>query len=230
MSETATQEKKDQAAPAAPAAAPARGSGTGRGDNRGGGGQRDNRNRGRRQRRERTPRQRSEFENKILGIRRVTRVVAGGRRFSFSVTLVLGNGKGKVGVGLGKASDTALAIEKATQDAKKNLITVPLTADGSIPHEVQAKYDASEILLIPAPGKGLKAGSAVRTVLEFAGVKHVSGKILTRSKNALNNSMATLAALKMLKVVPHKMGGKKGAETATKAATPAPAKEKKSQN
>jgi len=214
MSETATQEKKDTAGAAPTKAAPRQGGN--RPDNRGG---RDNRNRGRRQRRERTPRQRSEFENKILGIRRVTRVVAGGRRFSFSVTLVLGNGKGKVGVGLGKAADTALAIEKATQDAKKNLITVPITADGSIPHEVRAKYDASEILLIPAPGKGLKAGSAVRTVLEFAGVKHVSGKILSRSKNALNNSMATIEALKMLVPVPHKMAKKekKSARPAGKA-------------
>ncbi len=158
----------------------------------------------RRTRRTRRPRVRSEFENKILGIRRVTRVVAGGRRFSFSVTLVIGNKKGKVGVGLGKASDTALAIEKATRDAKKNLITVPLTDDFSIPHESRAKYDASEILLIPTPGKGFKAGGAVRTVLEFAGVKHVSGKILSRSKNHLNNAMATVKALEKMKKISNK--------------------------
>ncbi len=157
------------------------------------------RNTGRRARRVRRQRVRSEFENKILGIRRVTRVMAGGRRFSFSVTLVIGNGKGKVGVGLGKASDTALAIEKATRDAKKNLINVNLTEDLSIPHESQAKYDASQILLIPTPGKGFKAGGAVRTVLEFAGVKHVSAKILSRSKNHLNNAQATILALKKLK-------------------------------
>ncbi len=151
------------------------------------GGNNNRRNKGgRRTRRVRRPRVRSEFENKILGIRRVTRVVAGGRRFSFSVTMVLGNGKGKVGVGLGKSSDTALAIEKATRDAKKNLIVVPLTEDLSIPHKVQAKYNATQVLLIPTPGKGFKAGSAVRSVLELAGVKHVSAKILSRSKNALN--------------------------------------------
>jgi len=166
----------------------------GGGDNR-----RNNQRGGRRTRRVRRPRVRSEFENKILGIRRVTRVMAGGRRFSFSVTMVIGNGKGKVGVGLGKASDTALAIEKATRDAKKNLIIVPLTDDLSIPHESQAKYGASEILLIPTPGKGFKAGSAVRTVLEFAGVKHVSAKILSRSKNQLNNARATILALQKLK-------------------------------
>ncbi len=163
---------------------------------------------GRRTRRPRKPRVRSEFENKILGIRRVTRVVAGGRRFSFSVTIVLGNGKGKVGVGLGKASDTAIAIEKATRDAKKNLITVDLTENSSIPHEVQSKYDASEVLLIPTPGKGFKAGSAVRTVLELAGVKDVSAKILSRSKNPLNNAQATIKALKGLNsVLIKKKGG-----------------------
>lgn len=153
----------------------------------------------RRSRRVRRPRVRSEFDNKILGIRRVTRVVAGGRRFSFSVTMVIGNGTGQVGVGIGKASDTALAIEKATRDAKKHMITVPLTDDLSIPHEVRAKYDAAQVLLIPTPGKGFKAGSAVRTVLELAGVKHVTAKILSRSKNHLNNARATVVALKKLK-------------------------------
>jgi small subunit ribosomal protein S5 len=160
---------------------------------------------GRRTRRVRRPRERSEFDNKILGIRRVTRVVAGGRRFSFSVTMVIGNGRGQVGVGLGKASDTALAIEKATRDAKKNLITVPLTEELSIPHEVQAKADAAVILLIPTPGKGFKAGSAVRTVLELAGVKHISAKVLSRTKNPLNNARATIAALKMLRPIEGKM-------------------------
>ena len=172
---------------------------------RGGRPQRGRGDKSRRTRRVRRPRVRSEYDNKILGIRRVTRVVAGGRRFSFSVTLVIGNGKGQVGVGLGKASDTALAIEKATRDAKKNIINVPLTAEDSIPHESQAKYDASEILLIPTPGKGFKAGSAVRTVLELAGVKHVSAKILSRSKNPLNNAQATIKALKQLTPVEYKM-------------------------
>jgi small subunit ribosomal protein S5 len=162
----------------------------------------------RRQRREGAPRQRSEFDNKLLAIRRVTRVMAGGRRFSFSVTLAIGNGRGQVGVGLGKASDTALAIEKATRDAKKHLVTVPLTPERSIPHETQAKYAASEVLLIPAPGKGLKAGSSVRTMLELAGVRHCSGKILSRSKNHLNNARATARALSKLRT-PRKKAVKK---------------------
>jgi len=155
----------------------------------------------RRNRRERAPRQRSEFDNKVIDIRRVTRVVAGGRRFSFSVTIVIGNGKGKVGVGLGKASDTALAIEKATRDAQRHLVVVPITDEQSIPHEITAKYASAQILLMPAPGKGLKAGSAVRTVLEFAGVRNVSAKILSRSKNPLNNARATTLALSQLKQV-----------------------------
>lgn len=153
----------------------------------------------RRPRREREPRARSEFDNKLIDIRRVTRVVAGGRRFSFSVTIVIGNGRGKVGVGLGKASDTALAIEKATKNAQRHLIVVPMTEGLSIPHEVSAKYAAAQVLLIPAPGKGLKAGSAMRTVLELAGIRNVSGKVLSRSKNPLNNARATTLALSKLK-------------------------------
>lgn len=126
-------------------------------------------------------------------------MVAGGRRFSFSVTLVLGNGTGKVGVGLGKAGDTALAIEKATRDAERHMITVPITDGASIPHDVQVKYASAQVMLIPAPGKGLKAGSAVRTVLELAGVRNVTTKILSRSKNPLNNARATVLALSKLR-------------------------------
>lgn len=216
MSETATTTPKQGATPANPAASGGAGNGPARNNRNARGGRDDRARNSRRPRRARPARPRSEFENKILGIRRVTRVVAGGRRFSFSVTIVIGNGKGKVGVGLGKASDTALAIEKATQNAKRNLITVPLTEDLSIPHDVKAKYDSAEILLIPTPGRGFKAGSAVRTVLEFAGVKHVSAKILSRSKNHLNNARATTLALSSLRPLPFKMKKtqKKGVEKA----------------
>ena len=126
-------------------------------------------------------------------------MVAGGRRFSFSVAIVAGNGKGKVGVGLGKASDTALAIEKALRDAKRNMIDVTATEEMSIPHETGHKYAASQVVLMPAPGAGLRAGSSVRTVLELAGVKNVSAKILSRSKNRYNNAQATIESLKKLK-------------------------------
>ncbi len=147
----------------------------------------------------RTERPRSEFDQKIISIRRVTRVVAGGRRFSFSVAIIIGNRKGSVGVGVGKASDTALAIEKAVRDAKKHLIVVPLSKEMRIPHEIRAKYCASVVELMPSPGRGLVAGSTLRNVLEFAGIKDVSAKILSRSKNRLNNARATIKALESLK-------------------------------
>lgn len=147
----------------------------------------------------RDERVRSEFDQKIISIRRVTRVVAGGRRFSFSVAMVIGNKKGKVGVGLGKAGDTQLAIEKANRAARKALIEVPMNKHQHIPHDVQTKLSASEVMIMPAPGKGLVAGSSVRTVLELAGVKDVTAKILSRSKNRLNNARAAIAALKKLK-------------------------------
>lgn len=150
-------------------------------------------------RNERPQRERSEFEQRIVEIRRVTRVMAGGRRFSFSVSMVIGDQKGRVGVGLGKAGDTALAIEKAVRDARKNLITIKRTEENSIPHEVEAKYASSHVALYPAPGRGLVAGSAVRTVLELGGVDDVAAKILTRSKNKLTISRATVEALEKLK-------------------------------
>ncbi len=162
---------------------------------------RDKRRNPRRARRggRREERVRSEFDQKIISIRRVTRVMAGGRRFSFSVAMVIGNKKGKVGVGIGKAGDTQLAIEKAARSAKKNHITVPLNKHQHIPHDVSAKYAASEVMIMPAPGRGLVAGSSVRTVLELAGVKDVTAKIFSRSKNKLNNAQAAIDALKKLK-------------------------------
>ena len=148
--------------------------------------------------RERAPRERSEFEQATLDVRRVARVMGGGRRFSFSVTVVIGDRKGRVGVGLGKAADTALAIDKAVRAAKKNLITVPLTADNSIAHNVTARYGSSDIEIRPSPGRGLVAGSAMRIVLEYAGVTNVVTKILSRTKNKLTIARATVVALESL--------------------------------
>ena len=142
---------------------------------------------------------RSEFEQKIIMIRRVARVMAGGRRFNFSVTVVIGNKKGKVGVGLGKAGDTSLAIDKAVRDAKKHIVEVALTKDSSIPHDVHAKFAASVIAITPAPRRGLVAGGSVRTVLELAGITNVTAKIHSRSKNHLNNARAAAEALRTLK-------------------------------
>jgi small subunit ribosomal protein S5 len=149
----------------------------------------------RRRRAKRPMKARSEYDQKIVSIRRVTRVVAGGRRFSFSVSMVIGNRKGSVGVGVGKASDTALAIEKAIRDAKNHLIIPNLTKNNSIPFEVSAKYCASKVLIMPTPGRGLKAGGAVRTVLDLLGADDISAKILSRSKNHLNNARAAIKAL-----------------------------------
>lgn len=167
----------------------------GRGGNRGGreGG------RGGRRPSSRPPRQKSEYDQKMLNIRRVARVVAGGRRFSFSVALIIGNKKGKVGVGLGKAGDTTLAIDKATRDARKHMITVTLTKTNSIAHEVTAKYGAAVVTMMPAKGRGLVAGSSVRSVLELAGITDTVAKLHSGSKNALNNARAAIDALKELK-------------------------------
>lgn len=141
-----------------------------------------------------------EFDQKLLAIRRVARVVSGGRRFSFSVAMVVGNRKGKVAVGTGKAGDTALAIEKAYTHAKKHILVLNLTKTSSIPEPLYAKFSSSEVQILPSPGRGLVAGSSVRTVLELAGVKDVNAKILSGSKNRLNNARAALEALRSLSV------------------------------
>jgi len=146
----------------------------------------------------RPPRERGEFEQVTIDARRVARVMAGGRRFNFSLVVVIGDRKGRVGVGLGKGADTALAIDKATRDAKKHLFTVPRTDSDSIPHQARAKYSSSIVEIIPSKGRGLVAGSAVRTVLDLAGVTDVVTKIHTRSKNKLTIARATVAALKKL--------------------------------
>ncbi len=163
-------------------------------DRRSGGGSRPPRRGGQRDER------RSEFDQKMIGIRRVARVMAGGRRFNFSVAIVIGDKKGRVGVGVGKAADTALAIEKATRHAKRNMIQLNLSKTRSIPHNVEAKYCASVIEIRPSAGRGLVAGSSVRAVLELAGVTDVTAKILSRSKNSINNARAAIEALRAVAV------------------------------
>ncbi len=141
----------------------------------------------------------SEFQDKALEIRRVTRVVAGGKRFSFRATVVVGDMKGKVGVGIAKGLDVAAAVEKAKRQAQKDFVRVPLKDQRTIAHDVEAKYSAAKIRIKPAPkNHGLIAGGASRVVLELAGVKDVSAKILGRTTNKLTNAMATLEALRML--------------------------------
>lgn len=139
----------------------------------------------------------SEFDEKVLDIRRVTRVVAGGKRFRFRATVVVGDKKGRIGVGLAKGVDVAQAVEKSKRDALKNLVTIKLKDNRTILYEVEAKYSAARVRLKPAKaGHGLIAGGACRVVLELAGVKDISAKILGRTSNKLTNALATMEALK----------------------------------
>jgi small subunit ribosomal protein S5 len=143
-----------------------------------------------------------EFDSKIIDIRRVTRVTSGGRRMNFSVAVVVGDHKGRVGVGLGKAIDTALAVEKATREGRKHLIRVPLSAQMTIPHAVEAKWGSAKIKIFPARGSGIVAGSSARAVIEMAGIKDVCAKYLSGSKNKLNNARVAIAALEKLITAP----------------------------
>jgi len=141
-----------------------------------------------------------EFDQKILNIRRVTRVVAGGRRFSFSVALVAGDGKGSIGLGLGKAGDTSLAINKAVRNAKKNMVRLKLTKTMSLPHEISTKFSSSYIMLMPNKGRGLVTGTVIRDIAKLAGMRDVTGKVLSGSKNKLNNAKAVMKALSQISV------------------------------
>jgi len=141
-----------------------------------------------------------EFDSKLLDLARVTRVAAGGKKFSFRATVVVGDQKGKVGLGVAKGMDVAQAIEKATRKAKKNLLIVPIVND-TIPHDVEAKFEASRIILKPQrQGRGVVAGGPVRVICEKAGIKNLSGKFLSNTHNKLNNAFAVMAALRKLKM------------------------------
>ena len=142
--------------------------------------------------------QKEEFEQRILDIARVTRVMAGGKRMSFRACVAVGNKRGKVGVGLAKGSDVTLAINKAAKRAKQQLVEVPIV-DGTIPHEVFNKYGASKLLFKPArKGKGIIGGSSVRLVLEVSGLTDVSSKILG-TENKVSNAKGTIEAFTKMK-------------------------------
>lgn len=142
----------------------------------------------------------SEFDSKLLALDRVTRVTGGGKKLRFRACVIIGNRKGKVGIGIAKGKDVSKAMEKAQKIAKKNIIEVPLIED-SIPHETEAKFEASMVLLRPQRGgRGIIAGGPVRVICDLVGIKNISAKILSRSKNKINNAMATMEALKKLKV------------------------------
>lgn len=159
------------------------------------GGRRDN---GGRNKKQTSPQAGQEFEERIVAVNRVAKVVKGGRRFSFSALMIVGDKKGQVGFGLGKAKEVPEAIRKATQSAHKNLIKVPVDK-GTIPHQILGEFDAGKILFKPAAeGTGVKAAGACRSILELAGVRNVLTKSL-RGNNPHNIVKATFKALSDLR-------------------------------
>ncbi len=141
-----------------------------------------------------------EFDEVMLEVRRVTRVTTGWRQLSFRAIILVGNRKGKIGVGISKGADVQIAVTKATHDAYKNVITVPLTETGTIPYLIERKYKGAQVKLIPAaPGTGLKAGSSLRMVLDLVGCTNILSKIKW-SPNKLNNALAAVEALGSFKV------------------------------
>lgn len=166
-----------------------RGSGGGGGGQRGGGGRggrRGDRNA-----------EKSEYEEEVLQIDRVTRVVKGGRRLRFRATVVIGNKNGKVGLGIGKSTEVVGAIKKAIHQAKKNILVVNMK-NGTLPHEIYIKYKSARLMMMPAsPGTGIKAGGAIRKIAELAGFKNMLSKMFGNS-NKITNAKATMLALAKL--------------------------------
>lgn len=141
-----------------------------------------------------------EFKEKIIRINRVSKKTKGGNRIGFSVLVAIGDKKGHIGVGLGKAPEVRDSIQKGIKQAKKRLITVPLALN-TIPHEVRIKKGAAKLLLKPAPpGSGIIAGGSVRAIVELAGIKDISAKILG-TRNKVSNVYATIEALKRLREI-----------------------------
>jgi len=182
-------------------------------------------------RRPRTQREPKEFEEQVIQIDRVTKVVKGGRRLRFRATVAIGNKKGKVGIGIGKSNEVTGAIQKGIAKAKKDLIIVPLDGN-TIPHDINNKFKSSKILLLPAaPGTGLIAGGTIRKVLELAGVKDILSKSFGTT-NKVNNTKGTIEALKALRETPRmikkaaaKQAQRVKAQEQAKHAKPAPKKD-----
>lgn len=186
------------AAPATDSRAPQRGGFGGRGGQGARGGDRRGPPRGRR------PEEPKEFDQRILSLDRVTRVTKGGKRMRFRATVIIGDHKGRVSYGVAKAADVSAAVNKAVTQAKKRMLTV-LLINETIPHQAAAKFGSAKVLIKPAPkGTGVKAGGAMRVVLELAGVPNIVGKILG-SKNKINITKATIDALTSLRAKPVKI-------------------------
>jgi small subunit ribosomal protein S5 len=183
------QQTQTTAAPqAAPTGRPAR-----PGDPRRGGGDRRGPRRGPR------PEAEKEFDQRILSLDRVTRVTKGGKRMRFRATVIIGDHKGRVGFGVAKAGDVTIAVNKAVTQAKKRMMTIPMAKE-TIPHQVEMKFGSARVLIKPAPsGTGVKAGGAMRVVMELAGVPNVVGKLLG-GDNKINNTKATIGALQKLRL------------------------------
>lgn len=156
-----------------------------------------------------TKRPEQEFEQKIIDLARVTRVMAGGKRMRFRACVAIGDKSGRVGFGIAKGADVTLAVNKAVNKAKKKMVEVPLTRE-TIPHVIRVKYGAAELLLKPAPrGTGIKAGGPVRVIMELAGVPNVVAKILG-TNNKLNNVRALFAAFESFKPEAIKISARSG--------------------
>jgi len=145
-------------------------------------------------------REKDDFNSQLLDLARVTKVTAGGKQLRFRAVVIVGDGKGRVGVGVAKGRDVAQGIQKATRSAKKEVIKITFVKE-TIPHEVIAKYGSAKVLLRPqTKGRGVVAGGVVRVVCNLAGIKNISSKLISRTRNKLNIARATIKALKQLKV------------------------------
>jgi len=150
-------------------------------------------------RRGRRPRERSEYDHKVLDIARVTRVTKGGKRFRFRAAVVAGDGKGKIGLGISQGKDVAQAVQKAVNRAVKDLSKINIY-NGTIPHDILYKYKSAIVLLKKArSGRGIKAGGPVRAIAQLVGLKNLTGKLISRTNNKINVARAAIGALKKLK-------------------------------